>query len=74
MLTAKQAKERSEAFYFRYIDDLIMIAADNGEMQTKAFITEDTFTKVKDSYRDLGFTVSYVPDARTMFISWLNID
>ena len=73
MLTAKQAKERSEAFYFRYIDELIKIAADNGEMQTKAFILEETFTKVKDSYRDVGYTVSYIPHTRTMHISWSNI-
>jgi len=73
MLTAKQAKERTENYYFNYIDSTITIAADNGESQAKAYIGEDVYNKVKDSYRDLGFTVSYIPHTRTMHISWLDI-
>jgi hypothetical protein len=73
MLTAKQAKERTENYYFNYIDSTITIAADNGQANAKAYVSEDIFTKVKDSYRDLGFTISYAPDSRTMFISWSNI-
>ena len=73
MLTAAQAKERSEAYYFRYIDELIAVAADNGHTDAKAYIGEDVYNKVKDSYRDLGFTISYIPHTRTMHISWSNI-
>jgi hypothetical protein len=73
VVTAKQAKERTENFYYKYIEDTILIAADNGQTDAKAYIGEDVYNKVKGSFRDVGYTVSYIPHTRTMHISWSNI-